>query len=363
MGLSIVRDSATSVGAALAASAGYPWGIAVLANERIIGALQSAAATATLLLAGCSVGASPIARYSAVSIHGQAQTLRALTHPEESNFSTGQRATPVVYVSDNSSSAAVQVYDQKGQNQQPIVALAGLSSPRGITVDAKGVLWVADNDANIVYGFRPGRTKPAKKLYVAWAAPWAVAFADDGTGYVANQQPCCGNLIQVFPPGSKFPASQLGPGPNTPYLNIFPGLTVDAQGNLYGTYCCRTPSGGFGVIEYPKGTTTPEDLGISLNGSFGIQIASNGDIIVSDVTAGIEAYKAGSSTPYVTIPSVSGGLYLQIALRKDERAVYVADEGNGCVWEFAFPSGRILDQITTGLDTDVKGVALGRGLW
>jgi hypothetical protein len=321
-----------------------------------------AGTAAMVVLVGCSQGSLGTAPSTASQVPSWAPSapLNSAYHTGGSNMpgsligSRGKSGEPAIFVSDQGENEDVQVYAQTGRNQQPIATIAGFQSPRGLFVDRHQTLWVADNDADIVFGVLPGNTSPTLTRNDG-AAPWAVAVSNNGSVYAANQQVCC---VTVFAPGSSNPSMQLGAG-NTGALYI-QGLTIDHRGNLFGTYTgIRDGVTVIGILEYAKGASTPVDLGITLGGSYGIQIAKNGDIVVADYVYGIEAFKTGATTPYVTIPQENGGTYLQLALRSDERALYVVDAGNVCVWKIAFPSGKILDKITTGLDDGVRGVALG----
>jgi hypothetical protein len=278
---------------------------------------------------------------------------QALSSSISSSKASGEA---VIYASSQGSAANVQVYSEKGKNQSPIATLTGLTSPRGIFVDTKRNLWVADNGADYVYKYSPGSTTPTSYRDDPNAAPWTVVVTKNGTVFAGNQQPEYAGLFSVFNPGSKNPSSHI---PTTKTMLYVIGSTIDRAGNIYATYCCPTSS-AIGVLEIPAGTDTPEDLGISLTGgAYGIQIMKNGDMLIADFDTGIEAFHPGSTSPYLTIPPLSGSVYIEMALTSSQRSVYIADAGNGCVWKIAIPSGKVQNQITNGLTTGLRGVALG----
>jgi hypothetical protein len=289
----------------------------------------------------------------------QPQSISAIPNVgQPSNFTRKRAGEAVIYVSSQGSGSAdnVQIYSLKGKNQQPIATLTGFTSPRGMFVDSKRNLWVADNVADYVYGFKRGRKTPHYYRDDASAAPWTVVVSTNGTVYAGNQQAENGGLFTVFAPGSENPTSHI---PTSQTMLYVMGSTIDSEGDIFATYCCPT-AGVVGVLEIPAGTSAPKDLGISLEGgAYGIQIMKSGDMLIADYDTGIEAFHSGSTSPYLTIPPISGSAYIEMALAHKQRSVYIADAGNGCVWEIAFPSGKILDKITSGLTTAVRGVALG----
>jgi hypothetical protein len=299
-----------------------------------------------------------VSLFAVTACSSQPQTMSAVPAVSRPMAGSPNAGEAVIYVSSQGSADNVQIYARKGKNQQPITTLTGFTSPRGIFVDSKRNLWVADNVADYVYGFNPGSTTPDYYRDDAHAAPWTVVVSRNGTVYAGNQQPEYGGLFTVFDPGSDNPSSHI---PATRTMLYVIGSTIDSQGDVFATYCCPTAS-AIGVLEIPAGTSTPKDLGIALEGgAYGIQIMKSGDMLIADFDTGIEAFHSGSTSPYLTIPPISGSAYIEMALADNQRSVYIADAGNGCVWQIAIPSGKVLNKITSGLTTWVRGVALGHG--
>jgi sugar lactone lactonase YvrE len=128
---------------------------------------------------------------------------------------------------------------------ETIVTGASLSSPRGLTFDGKGNLWVANagNGSVVMYtpaqltsGSAPigGSISPAASAVVTTAgmvAPSDVIFDGNGDMYVSDS---VANTVFVFPPnpsGATTPLGTVG-GSNT-NLNAPSGIALGVDGTLY----------------------------------------------------------------------------------------------------------------------------------
>lgn len=102
---------------------------------------------------------------------------------------------------------SVEIFQQRGKNQQPIGTIStGLSYPGGITVDDKGNLYVADERQiggqwNVPM-YAPGSLTPAKVYTTDLSSPTDVAVARDGTIYICNFNELHDGWVSVYPKGN-----------------------------------------------------------------------------------------------------------------------------------------------------------------
>lgn len=264
---------------------------------------------------------------------------------------------------------AVGVYPGHASDPLPRSEItSGLNAPTGIAVDASGNVYICNN-AGVANGrrrngkgtwtvtvYQRGRKTPFRTYTDGVWSPVDVAVASDGTVFIANYS----SAVTVYAPGStNMSRSLVGPQGEAPI-----GIAFDAVGNTYVSYV--RPSGGGNVYEYAPGQDTGSDLGIVFaNSPHGIAFDHGGNLLVAVSAAPnsgsqIEVFAPGSTQPKRTIAGPFQPFML--ALSADGRRLFVADfgsgNGDGGVFKFAYPSGRLLSKYTNGPAGSAYGVAV-----
>jgi hypothetical protein len=241
----------------------------------------------------------------------------------------GKRLLFVANYNDN----VVEIYKAEGSNQSPIGQItSGISGPEGMTV-AKKFLYVSNTSSNTVSVYRVGKTTPVKTYSQDLSGPADVAVGTDGTVYVSN---LFGNDVIAYANGSMSPTAT--------YSGLdFPiGVTLDAANDLYVTYTA-------GIEEFPSGSTSGKNLGISLATASGIAIDPEDDIVVANqMPAGVYVYPQGTTQPS-TIFGQEGDPN-PIAFLKDRQELFVGEPLSNTVNVYAYPSGTKVNSVTTGVN-------------
>jgi outer membrane protein assembly factor BamB len=165
------------------------------------------------------------------------------------------RHDPWLYV-DSEQNAEVLMYDlAKPGIPQVGEITTGLSSPAGMTIDAKGTLYVSNSDGANVAVYPAGATKPRSTLSQGIVIPNGLAVDTNGDLYVANKSSYQGGAasnILVYHAGQTSPfrtiASSLIQNPGE--------LFFDWGRNLY------IADSTTGISEIPFGSLQPVSLGL-----------------------------------------------------------------------------------------------------
>jgi hypothetical protein len=301
-------------------------------SKRIIG---DARALALLLAVACSSRNAPVL-----------PALRNLS------LAPATKGAAVVYVSDPTANA-VNVYSATGHNQSPMATIKnGIGGPAGLATDNSGNLYVANTAGNTVTEYAPKSSSPAATYSTGLLGPVDVAVGDDGNVYVANFYSFAASVVE-FTSGNQKPSLTI-----VDPCGCWPiGLALDGQANLYVAY--EYYSQTF-VYEYAKGSTK----GVALNYQFGqanwevagllLDKASN--LLAADANLpGVKVFPAGSGHSSHAFGKRGSPRF--IAFDTGERNVFVTDTARHAVEEYAYPSGRLKNVITNGLN-GVYGVAV-----
>lgn len=151
-----------------------------------------------------------------------------------------------LWVANNANGTVVR-YDSlqlvAGGPQVPAVTLSQLGHPTGLAFDADGALWISDNRGNRLFSFgaaklavsgKPGPDILISNLAGALNVPSGIAFAADGTLWVANlgrQNVVAFSPAQLAAGGALAPAIVLSPAANA--VTLPTGLAFDAAGALW----------------------------------------------------------------------------------------------------------------------------------
>lgn len=326
-----------------------------------------AAGTAAAVLAGCAVGGSSPQQPGAASLNvntyplGAYSTkpgtlLRAANPAHGSRSYAVKHASQLVYVS-NLGAGAIDVFDQHGQDQQPIATITdGILGPGGLTTDRKGNLYVADEgkiSGNwTVQVYAPGATSPTKSYTTDLSSPTDSTVAKDGTIYIANFNGNSNGWVTVYPKGNvakEYRLSDFGGGAPL-------SVALDAKQNLYVMYDVNS---GSAVNEYKPGAKTGTNLNLAFSSGGGIQVDPAGDILVAQQLSpsAILIFPPGATQPTKSIAMPGGGEPFNFALNLRSKALFAGEyqEANQ-VDRFAYPSTKFRYVLADGFENP-SGVA------
>jgi hypothetical protein len=234
------------------------------------------------------------------------------------------------------------IYSQTGYGQNPIGAIVGFAYPTGLWVNTKGDLYVVDSFRSAIDGYRHGAIAPFTTLQDP-NPPWDACGDDRGTIYVVDAGSSQGgpaDTVEVYVHGAIYPRTKLV-DPRAAHMN---SCMVDGAGDLFVSYATGS-SGGAGVDEFPKGSTTPILLVGGLDFAPGIALTRNGNLVVNAATSSsgqIVTYAppyTGSPVGSFAYSGNAGG----IALNRDERNVWLANSTSEEAQEYTYPGGQLID--------------------
>jgi SMP-30/gluconolaconase/LRE-like protein len=301
---------------------------------------------AMLLWSGCSgTGTGPAVSGAPASLDG-ALTGNGRWAPAEHASATGagwmspeaKKGKNLLYVADQSA-GAIEIYKQKGSNQQPIGAITqGVSGPDGIFVDPHGKLYVCNFGNGTVTVYPRAKTAPSETLTGA-GSPIDVVAAADGTVYVANFNSGTNGTVLEYPKGDTTPSKTIvtfGSG-------SFPeGLALDSANHLYVAYNVNDGE----VLEFGPGSPSGKNLGIHVGYVGGLTIDHSNDLLLDDQNLpGVDVFPPGSTTPSQQIKGFK--LAFDVALNHKNTTLWVTAPFTPAAYEVSYPAGTIVDTITS----------------
>jgi hypothetical protein len=336
-----------------------------------------AAGAATALLAGCAIGGSSLQQPAAnplnlnsktPNIHtfplGAYGTIPAVLRPTRrahgSRLYRVDKSSQLVYVS-NLGEGAIEVFDQRGEDQQPIATITnGILGPGGLTTDRKGNLYVADEGPIsgkwTVQVYAPGSTSPTKSYTTDLDSPTDTVVANDGTIYIANFNGLSNGWVAVYPKGNvskEYRLSDFGGGAPL-------SVALDSKQNLYVMYDVKNGTAVTSAVnEYKPGAKTGTNLNLVFGSGGGIQVDPAGDILVAQQLdpSEILIFPPGQTQPSKSISMPGGGEPFNFALNHKSKALFVGEYQNANqVDRFAYPSTKFKYVIANGFENP-SGVA------
>jgi hypothetical protein len=301
---------------------------------------------AMLLWSGCSATGSNPAVSSAPASHGGALIRAGRWTPAGGASATragwmspdAKKGKNLLYVADQSA-GAIEIYKQKGSNQQPVGAITqGVSGPDGLFVDPHGKLYVCNFGNGTVTVYPPAKTTPSETLTGA-GSPIDVVAAANGTVYVANFNSGTDGTVLEYPKGETTPSKTIvtfGSG-------SFPeGLALDSANHLYVAY--NSTDGE--VLEFGPGSPSGKNLGIHVGYVGGLTIDHSNDLLLDDQNLpGVDVFPPGSTTPSQQIKGFP--LAFDVALNHKNTRLWVTAPFKPAVYEVSYPAGTIVDTITS----------------
>jgi sugar lactone lactonase YvrE len=296
---------------------------------------------ATVLLVACSAASQPSSVPAGMAAAPPVRVISELVPSGRARVAPdAARALLYAAVLDNN---AVEIYRQKGQNQQPIGQIGGLNQPyTGLFVDGTRNLYVCNYGNGTVTVYARGQTTPFETLTQA-GTPGAVVVGSDGTVYVANRNNGNNGSILVYPPNQTTPSGSLyaftgGSYPVSMALNS--RKTV-----LYIGFF--SPSSGGEVEKVQLRSKKATNLGITVGTVGGIAIDSKKNLLLVDgLVPAVDVFPPGSTTPSQQITGFQGAA--GIALNHDNTELWVAEGLYNTIAGVTYPAGSIVDTITVG---------------
>ena len=277
---------------------------------------------------------------------------------------------------------------------------AQFNTPRGIAVDFRGNVYVADTGNNRIRMITPagvvstllgnGTAAFANGTGTnsSFNSPWGVAVDFAGTLYVTDRQNTririirnptqlplyAGPIVTTFA-GNGGTTFANGTGTSATFNDPY-GVAVDTAGNVYVADVANhrirriTPEGvvttfaGSGTAAFANGT----GASATFNGPAGITVDSVGNVYIADTynhsirritPAGVVTTLAGSGTAAFTDGTGAGASFISPAGVSVDTAgnVYVADTGNRCIRRIT-PAGVVT---TLAGDPNIQSFANGTG--
>jgi sugar lactone lactonase YvrE len=325
-----------------------------------------AGVTAAALLAGCAGAATspqqPIAQsfnvhaYPLGAYNAQLGVLPSARVAHNGRPYKVAKGAKLVYVS-NAGGGAVEVFDQRGKDQQPIATITdGILGPGGLTTDQSGNLYVSDEGKIsgewVVEVYAPGSTSPTKSYTTDLSSPTDSVVAKDGTIYIANFNGFSNGWVTVYPKGNVKKEYRLSDYNGGAPLSV----ALDAKQNLYVMYDFSTSSA---VNEYAPGAKTGTNLNLAFGSGGGIQVDPAGNIIVAQQLDPSELliFAPGQTKPSKAVPTPGGGEPFNFSLNYKSKLLFAAEYFSvNQVDRFTYPAMKFQYIIANGFNNP-SGVA------
>jgi len=221
---------------------------------------------------------------------------------------------------------------------------SGFNLPAGVAVDARGDVFIGDQNNNVVKEIPAGTSTPVI-IATGFSTPDGVAVDAQGNVYVADN---VHQAVKKIPFVSGSYGTPVVIGPDHTYFQPF-DVAVDSKGNVYvadrgnGTIE-EIPVNGGATFVVGSGFTSP--TGVSVDAYGNVYVADNGNNTIKKIPA-------GGGTP-VTIGSGFSGPYK--AAVDGSGNVFVTDNGNKMVKEIP-ADGSAIRTVGSGYNL-IYGVAV-----
>ena len=222
----------------------------------------------------------------------------------------------------------------------------GLISGRGLTVDRKGNIFVADSSNHSADEFVAASGYSPTILSTSFSGPSDVAVDGAGNVFVADTDDS--KVEELLAPAYTTP-NILGTGFNGPS-----GVAIDGAGNVF---VADTKNGAVKEIVAPAYTVVNTLNNTSFKAPSAVAIDASGNLFVADSSLGTVSELTAASG-YVTVTSPIIGLVQPVGLALDASGnVYVADTGGNAFDEFLAASSYAKSTLSSDF-TAPSGIAL-----
>jgi hypothetical protein len=314
------------------------------------GALMFAQATGLASAAGhvgTRAAVSPV-----VAPAAQASVTRQPQSSIDSRFAGALKAgsIAVVYVSDLfAGTVTAYASNTKTAPTTPLETIAGLTLPAGLAVDAKGNLYVGEQNGGGIKVFAPGATTPFRSL-VGSGLTQGLAVDAQGTIFAASA-----TGVLVYLKGAITPSYTL----SDPLITGVIYVAVDHTGNVIVEYA-KAGTNNSGVGAFPAFTSLGASLGLvprfvpltvdaASGSSFAVVLDKNGDLLVGNNfprVLNVGVYPPANQTAALSVntgintPAPNANDASFALTGPDNRHLFVAPLSLSVLYEFAYPSGK-----------------------
>jgi hypothetical protein len=261
----------------------------------------------------------------------------------------------------NLGAGAVDIFNVRGKNQQPVGTItSGINFPGGMTTDAKGNLYVAnERESNYEFSvtiYAKGKTTPKTTITKDLSSPTDVAVGSDGTIYVANFNELDNGYVSVYPKGSLRNEYRLSDFNSGAPLS----LALDKSGNLYVMYDTNA-QGGSAVNEYAPGAKTGTNLNLVFKYGGGIQVDDSGNIILVQQLqpSAFLVFPPGQTSPSKTILLPNNDQSFSMALDRKNHQLFADDQSANQLDDLSYPALKVRRTVAGGFE-EPTGVALSQ---
>jgi hypothetical protein len=218
-----------------------------------------------------------------------------------------------------------------------VETLTGFNEVDGLATDQSGSLYVPSQRQHEVFVYPYGSTTPSLTLNDKRKNPLKVAVSRKGEVCVPSAVDVGSGVFSIsfFKKGAPTPFRTM----RAPFLAITRDCAYDAAGNTYVTGFNNQLVGEVGYIAGGGEGARIVNLGItSVAQPSGLQVATNGDVLVGDQEAAtIHEFQPDSNNEVGRV-LLDRNIVL-FALTKDNKHVWATDNSDAFVSEFAFPGG------------------------
>jgi hypothetical protein len=316
-------------------------------------------------VAGCSAAPGSVApTVSSPSTSGRASA-SFLDNSRVNGYEKPSSSTPkrFVYVADDACSC-VEVYPLNHRNPKPIRSIAAPGGIGQIAVDSQGTLYIPQFGNSDVLEFTPGSTTPTRTLTSPTGEnPTTLGVDQSGTVYVGNVS----GDVAIYANGATTPTTTIAPPAP---LSVTTGIAVDSNFDIFTAQIIPVGEGTTGVLgEYAHSTdgsykfrrlTGPSSRGDTQFDGLSLDATGN---IVTDSDQGdgpkvlVFSRPAAGHSKLTKSFGSSWGNAITHYTYNGSQYVLVADGIDGAVVQYAYPSGKQINEIINGLNFP-EGVAV-----
>ncbi len=303
----------------------------------IFGSLCLAAATASMLLAGCASTqlSSALPESASAGVVRMSPAAHATPVPQYPVGLQGPgwssprwNTTFRLFVADEGKNQ-IDIFPETGKGKPQIGAITlGIDGPYGLYIDKQRALYVANQSNSTVTKYANGATSPELTYSQDLSRPLYPIVDKDGNLFVGNAD--TGTVVEYLAGSTSANKVIQTAGSEVD------GMDFDKHGNLYVAY----RNGGAGSIEeFAPGSSTGTILGMALNQPQGVVVDCSGNILAAETggTNRIDFFTPGSKTPSMELPLPFSNTPTQVTMTQSMAFVYVSSVFSGNIFGIDYP--------------------------